>query len=365
MKEVETPSLRPLRVLFAPDYRKGISYQHLLAEALSQHGVKVEFLSDYRRVLPLARGSAGVAPDIVHLHWPELYFARRGDAWDRLRVLRYPLDYWLTARRTPIVVTAHNLLPHNRGDELGVFRNIRFTMQHAAAIFAHAQPARGMIAETFGVAERFIEVIPFGDHAVTLGEPLDRGESRRALGLPLHEKVCLMFGTVSPYKGIREVVQFWFKERVPHRLVVVGPVVSADYADSVRSAAGDAAVIDLRLSLDWLDDAALRTWLSAADCVIFNYKSIFTSGAGALARSFGVPSVLPRSAATLDLGEPHRHVVRFESVQADLRDAIERALATPCDYARAEAWRQQTSWEAVAALTAPVYRRVMKTRGAA
>ncbi len=365
MREREAASRPPLRVLFAPDYRAGNPYQQLLAEALSRHGVKVGFMSDYRRVLPLARGSAAAAADIVHLHWPELYFARRGDIWDRLRVLRYPLDYWLTARRTPVVVTAHNLLPHNRGDEAGVFRNIRFTMQNAAAVFAHAQTARKMIAETFGVAERFIEVIPFGDHAVTLGEPLDRGEARLALGLPLREKVCLMFGTVSPYKGIREVVQLWAEARVPYRLVVVGPVLSADYAALVRTAAGDAPTIDLRLSSDWLDDQTLRTWLSAADCAIFNYTSIFTSGAGALARSFGVPSILPRSAATLDLGEPHMHVVRFESVQTDLRDALECALAIPCDYAQAQDWRRLTSWDAVAACMMPVYRRLIESRGAA
>ena len=365
MNGAGTVSPRPLRVLFAPDYRTGNPYQPLLAEALSRQGVEVVFLSDYRRGLPLARGSAAAAPDLVHLHWPEAYFGRRGDMWDRLRLLRYPLDYWLTSRRYPIVVSAHNLLPHNRGDELGVFQNIRLTMRNAAAVFAHSQPAKTMLAETFGLPEQLISVIPFGDHAVTLGAPLDREQARRELGLPLHEKMCLMFGTVSPYKGIREVVQYWAEARVPHRLVVVGPIVSPDYADAVRNSADDASSVDLRLSPDWLDDEALRAWLSAVDCVIFNYKSIFTSGAGALARSFGVPSLLPRSATTLDLGEPHEHVVRFESLQSDFRSALERALATPCDYAASVVWRKQTSWDAVAAVTAPVYRRLLEARAAA
>ena len=358
-----TISPRPLRVLFAPDYRAGNPYQPLLAEALSRHGVDVEFLSDYRRGLPLARGSTAAAPDLVHLHWPEAYFGRRGDTWDRLRVLRYPLDYWLTSRRYPIVVTAHNLLPHNRGQELGVFQNIRLTMRSAATVFAHSQPAKAMLAETFGIPEQVISVIPFGDHAVTLGAPLDREQARRELGLPLDEKICLMFGTVSPYKGIQEVVQFWAEARVPHRLVVVGHVLSSDYADAVRLSADDALTVDLRLSSGWLDDEALRTWLSAADCVIFNYKSIFTSGAGALARSFGVPSLLPRSAVTLDLGEPHRNVIRFESIQIDFRDALERALATPCGYAEAQTWRKQTSWDAVAAVTESMYCRLRTSIG--
>lgn len=350
--------LRRLRVLFAPDYRTGNPYQTLLADALSRRDVDVEFLSSYRRGLPLARGSAAVAPDIVHLHWPEAYFNRRGDAWDRLRVQRYPLDHWLTARRFPIVVTAHNLLPHNRHEEVGVLRNIRITMQNAAAVFAHALPARELLAETFGLPERRVEVIPFGDHAVTLGEPLDRDHACRALGLPLHEKICLMFGTISPYKGISDVVRAWSEARVPHRLVVVGPVVSTEYAESVRIAAAGTPAIELRLSPDWLDDETLRLWISAADCAIFNYKSIFTSGAGALARSFGIPSLLPRSASTLDLGEPHMHVVRFESVHTDFREALERALATPRDNAQGRSWRQRTSWEVVASATARVYHEV-------
>lgn len=366
MQRREGPrALRKLRVLFAPDYRAGLPYQKLLAKALSKYDVEVAFLSDYRRGLPLFRGVAASAPDIFHLHWPEAYFARRGDTWDRLRVARYPLDLWLTARRVPIVVTAHNLLPHNRGDEPGVSRNIRFTLCNSEAVFAHAKPASDLLASTFGLPERLIEVIPFGDHAVTLGDPMDRDDARRTLQLPLDEKICLMFGTVSPYKGIKEVVQFWSDARVPHRLVIAGPVLSPDYANEVRDAASDAPAVDLRISDDWLDDAALRMWLSAADCVIFNYRSIFTSGAGALARSFGVPSLLPRSATTLDLGEPHPHVVRYESLEGDFRNALERAISTPRDYAQGRFWRKQTSWEAVAAATAPVYRRVMETRGIA
>jgi len=65
-----------MRVLFAPDWRAGNQYQTLLAEALSQHGVEVSFLSDYHRGLPLFRGTRARVPDLVHLHWPEAYFRR-------------------------------------------------------------------------------------------------------------------------------------------------------------------------------------------------------------------------------------------------------------------------------------------------
>ncbi len=362
MNDATPISRRRLRVLFAPDYRAGLPYQQLLAQALAEHGIDIVYPAGYRRGLPLARGTALLKPDIVHLHWPEAFFRNTGDRLDRLRVLRYPVDLWLTARKFPIVVTAHNLLPHNRGEEAGVHKNIQRTMRRAAAIFAHAEAAKTKLVETFGVPDARIEVIPFGDHAVTLGEPIPRQQARALLGLPADEKVCLMFGTVSPYKGSSEVVQFWVENKIAHRLVVVGPALSDAYAASLRELARNAPSVDLRVSADWMDDATLRMWLSAVDCAIFNYKSIFTSGAGALARSFGVPSLLPRSAATLDLGEPHAHVHRFGSFDSDFRGALERALAVPCEYSEARDWRQKTSWEAVAALTAPVYRRLVSTR---
>src|SRR5262249_13178391 len=137
-----------VRVLFAPDYRAGVRYQALLADALAKHEVEVDLLSDYYRGLPLFRGTRSQLPDIVHVHWPEQYFNQRSDGLDALRVIRYPLDCWLTTRFRPIVLTAHNLLPHNRGDERGVFRNVRYTMQSSKAIFVHSNAARQRMRQT-------------------------------------------------------------------------------------------------------------------------------------------------------------------------------------------------------------------------
>src|SRR5829696_7746099 len=108
-----------LRVLFAPDWRDGVAYQALLAGALEKHAVEVSFLQGYKRVLPLTRlCRSRPAFDILHLHWPEAYYPRMGDLLDWFRVLRFALDVRLASRRRPLVLTAHNLHAHNRGDEL-------------------------------------------------------------------------------------------------------------------------------------------------------------------------------------------------------------------------------------------------------
>jgi beta-1,4-mannosyltransferase len=189
-----------------------------------------------------------------------------------------------------------------------------------------------------------------------VGAPTPQEEARRALGLPPGQKVCLMFGLVRPYKGIEDVVRLWSAERPPHRLAVVGAVTSEDYAAQLSELARDNPAVDLRFSSTLLDNDALRAWHSAADCAIFNYHAILSSGAAPLARAFGLPALVPRTATTLDLGEPHPHVVRFDCVGTDFRAALERALAVPPDYALAADWRARTSWSRVAEVTAPVYR---------
>ena len=123
-----------------------------------------------------------------------------------------------------------------------------------------------------------------------------------------------------------------------------------------RSPAPPTASPGVTLRLGWLDDAALALWLSAADCALFNYRTIFTSGSAALARSWGVPILIPSRLATVDLGEPAPTVFRFDRPDTDLGEKLRAALATPSDYSAAAPWRTATAWPRVAALTAEGYR---------
>jgi beta-1,4-mannosyltransferase len=348
-----------MRILFAP-YLRGNPYQALLTKALHRYEIKVSFLTDYYWGLPLCRGVRAESPQIVHVHWPEDYFPQRGDRWDWLRVAGYPIDCWLTARFCPMVLTAHNFIAHNREDERGVFRNARCTAQNSSAIFAHSGMARQMLRERFSISERRIHIIPHGDLAVPLGEPAPHEEARAQLRLPLDAKICLVFGTISPYKGSDELVRYWVQNRLPYRLVVIGEILSKSFARTLHDLAQGCTTVDLRLLNECLDDEALRLWLSASDCAIFNYREIFTSGAATLARSYGIPLLIPRRLAVPDLDEPHPHVLRFETLDTDFAAQLERALATPCDYGLAGEWRRKTSWDRVAELTAMVYRDVAR-----
>ena len=345
-----------MKVFFAPDYRAGVDYQGLLASALAGQGVEVTFPAGHRRVLPLWRGIRDWEGDLLHLHWPEKFFERRGDGLDFWRKARYPLDLELTARRLPIVLTAHDLRPHNRAGESLLNRNFQLTYHKARAIIVHSAKAAEAVIAAYGTPEEKLHVIPHGDLSASLGPLPSREGARAALGIAPEERVCLMFGTVEPYKGIEPVVDWWRSKNPDATLAVAGKPFSDEFRCAIRDRARGSGRI--RLDLAWQSEEGLKRWLAAADCVLFHYRAIFTSGAACLARSLGVPILIPRRLETVDLAEPHPLVFRFEELETDFHTALEAALGNKPDYAAAEEWREATAWDRIAEKTAGVYRMV-------
>ncbi len=341
-------------VLFAPDWRDGVPYQRLLAEALPVHGASVSFLADYKRVLPLARLLAAWRSrrrcDLLHLHWPEAYYPAKHDGLDWFRAARFETDLVLATRHCGLVVTAHNLHAHNRGHEPFARRNMRAAFQRSINVIAHSSAAKRQLIEQYRLSAERIHVIPHGDLSVAMKPPIPRAQARTILELG-DDPLCLMFGTVEPYKGQEEVLEYWRRAKPHAHLAIVGRPHSEAYGAAIQAAAGDAIC-----RLGWLSDDDLGIWLSAADAVIFNYRTIFTSGAASLARSWGVPVLLPARLDTVFLDEPSPRVFRFEGFGSDFAEKLTAALSIERSFAAAADWRGKTSWDLIAGLTVRAYR---------
>lgn len=349
-----------MNVLFAPDWRDGVPYQRLLAEALAEHGVEVDFLRQYRRILPLTRLLADRRRagrlDLLHLHWPEAYYPPLQDGRDWFRCARFPLDLALATRRVPLAVTAHNLLAHNRAHEPFALRNARAALRRARVVIAHSEGAKAALIATHALSPERIHVVPHGDLSVALPPPVPRDEARSRCSLG-KGPVVLVFGAIEPYKGIEQVLAHWRETRPEVDLVIAGKAATPEYERVIRDAAAGLPHVTLRL--DRLTDTELACWLSAVDVVLFNYRAIFTSGAASLARSWGVPILFPERFQTVDLGEPSPYVCRYADFGRAFSLALGRALLTPPDFATAAGWRESISWKGIAARTAEAYRGVV------
>jgi glycosyltransferase involved in cell wall biosynthesis len=341
-----------MEILFAPDWRQGVPYQRLLAESLAEKGARVSFLSDYKRFLPLTRLMNQQQADLLHLHWPEAYYQRKNDHWDFLRRARFVSDLTLATRRTPFVFTAHNLTEHNYGGSFA-HANYAAAYRRARLVFAHSTAAAAELVRTYGLPEEKIRVIPHGDLSATLPPPVPQAEARARLNLPAG-KLCLMFGAVEPYKGQDEVISYWREAQPGATLVIAGRPLNPEYAGFLRRSIQSSPGVILRL--EWLSDADLSLLLCAADVALFNYRAIFTSGAATLARSWGLPLLIPTRLSTVDLAEPDPRVVRFEGLDEDFEEKLDAALSMAPDYAAAANWRAQTAWERVAEATVTGYR---------
>ena len=346
-----------MEVVFAPDWRKGVPYQRLLAEALGRMKIKVRFLSEYKRVMPLKRLLAMRPADILHLHWPEAYFAKQGDGFDWFRRMRFAWDLKGATRHSRLVMTGHNLLPHNRADEPYSDRNMRAAYQRAKLVFAHSPIAKDRLVETFNLDPERVRIIPHGDLSVALKTPIPQDEARASLGLKTG-KLALIFGTINPYKGQEEVIQWWRQMRPDVTLAIVGEPCSSEYQGQIARLIGETPRIITRFS--WLPEDQLRLWLSAADVTIFNYLNIFTSGAANLARSWGLPQLLPTRLETVVLDEPSPFVHRFNDFGESFGQQLQAALAVRPDYAAAADWRAACSWDRIAQLTLEGYQRAME-----
>lgn len=347
---------RPIQVLFAPDYRKGVPYQALLAEALARRGATVRFLQGYKRVLPLSRLLEDQECDILHLHWPEAYYARRGDGLDLFRTVRFPFDLHRAAQKAILVTTAHNFHAHDRGAEMLIGRNVRYANRKSRVVFAHSIGAKQKLVQAFDLDPLLVRVIPHGDLSVAMRPPVSQAEARHQLGLA-DGKLALMFGAVKPYKGLEDVIAWWKKAQPAVKLAIVGKPVSDEYATHLSRAIGDTPHILTRF--EFLSDDALVLWLSAADAAISNYREILTSGAASLARSYGVPLILPRRLDTIELDEPTPYVRRFTDFLTDFRTELDAALSLPPDFAVAATWRDACNWDRIAELTMDGYRCAM------
>lgn len=345
-----------MKVTFAPDWRGGVPYQRLLAQHLADCGVEVSFLGNYHRGFPLYRGMKRQQSDLLHLHWPEAYWPTRGNALDFFRLRRYPLDLRMAARLSPLVYTAHNLWPHNVAPSSGIRRTVSATLKTARAIFVHSQGALDEMRRDFDVDPAKCVLIPHGDLSADLGNPVPRNEARATLNLD-SRPVVLMFGRIEPYKGIEPVMAWWKQHRPEARLFIVGELGVAGYDRVLAPLAGSCE--NIQITFRRLNDSELNLWLSAVDGVLFNYRRIFTSGAASLARSWGVPVLLPSHLKTVELGEPSPYVVRFHSLEENFSSTLDSALSQPSNFAAAQGWRDHISWPGIARKTTETYRKIL------
>jgi beta-1,4-mannosyltransferase len=308
-----------------PRRLRGNPYCDLLYRGVAATGTRVDDAAEL--TLPwVLRNRRRV--QVLHLHWPELYYRGRGGRVTARSALGF-VGVILVARAVGyrIVWTVHNALPHERrglGD-----RALRWVLLRTARLVVHAEGARRALS---GAGAR-AAVVPHGHYIDAYPRGVGRAEARRRLGLAPDDAVLLCFGQLRAYKGVPELLDaFAALDDGCARLVVAGRPVDAAVAERLRQAAAhDPRVV---AHARHVEDDDVQVYFEAADWVVLPYRDVLTSGGALLALSFGRPVIVPRLGGLADLG-PDDGVLAYEpEAPGALHRALVAAVATD-----ATAWR--------------------------
>lgn len=332
-------------------------YQELLYGAMRRHDVSVVYggrltPSHTVNVLSLPAELAALRARgfrILHIHWTFGFAPSFGKRWSPLRRMS---RWWFglvlaSARRLGyrIVWTAHNLLPHEPvfDDDLAA----RSTLVSACDLVIGHSPQALADLRALGMEPAAEIVIPHGPIAPPdvrrMAPPGDRSP-----------RTIMFFGRVEPYKGLDvlfEAIQSLQSSRL--RLVVAGACGDAGLRHQVRGWAS-ASPVDVELRLDHVADASLAGVLGEADCLVFPFRRVTTSGSVLLAMAAARPVIVPDLPALSEL--PAEAVIRYSDGANGLHAALLEAASLPPERlgamgAAGRRFALSHSWEEVSCAT--------------
>jgi Glycosyltransferase len=123
------------------------------------------------------------------------------------------------------------------------------------------------------------------------GERMPRGEALSSLGLPDGRKNLLFFGLIREYKGLDILLKAFGELDDSYQLIVAGePYGSFDRYQAIIDASP--AKERIHLFTQYIRDADVKKYFSAADLVVLPYRSATQSGINAIAYHFEIPMVV-------------------------------------------------------------------------
>jgi glycosyltransferase involved in cell wall biosynthesis len=284
------------------------------------------------------------AVEVLHFHWPELYFRphrlRSAVGFAARLVLARLLGYRLAW-------TVHNAAPHE-GATRGT-RLVAATLCRLARLIVHCEAGR----RAGGRALRRAAVIPHGNYLGCYPDGVDAAGARARLGLERDARVLLAFGQVRPYKGLDALVRAFAAVDAPDaRLVIAGAPMAG--GEAVLGAVADPRV---HVLLGHVPDEQVQLFFRAADLVVLPYRAVLSSGAAMLAFSFGRGIVAPRLGCLAQLDGKGAAILYDPGVTDGLEEALRWALAVDAGRLGRQALRlaRAVSWDTIARRHLAVY----------
>ncbi|WP_442769252.1 hypothetical protein [Zoogloea ramigera] len=292
---------RPLSISSFPNPFDGNPYLGLLYSHLEAAGVRYVRSGHFgQEWLREQRGKI----DFLHFHWVGGLYEKPDGTVSLARLAVFVLKIWLArALGYQVIWTAHNLYPHNRKRDWKARLARLLFVNSVNIVFVNFPRAVDDMRRVFH-RQNGVFVVPHGNYRPVYPQIPTAAAARAALGLSPDAFIYLLFGGISPYKGAHDAIEAVRKvEGRDALLVVLGQCPSQEYAERLRSLAGDDPRVQLRIgALDIPDDEVLL-WMAASNAIVTPYSDIYTSGTLHLTATFGKPMIVPRLGVFQDMAD--------------------------------------------------------------
>ncbi|HEY6376675.1 MAG TPA: glycosyltransferase family 4 protein [Edaphobacter sp.] len=233
-----------------------------------------------RRILKLIEASINLAaltirflastPDVIHVQYLPMI------KW------RVPLDLWFLEfcqkRGAKIVLTVHDLLPHDTGE---IYKQTFHSLYRKVdKIICHSDHIRTRLGAEFSVPEEKIAVIPHGPFFYDLPSSGSQ-QTLQSFKIEPDKVTVLWQGIIFPYKGIDLLLRAWQEVEANNEdacLVIVG-TGAAEFLDEIHEQVRQLDLKRVKLHFRFISTEELVALYRAADVVVYPYRAITTSGA--------------------------------------------------------------------------------------
>jgi glycosyltransferase involved in cell wall biosynthesis len=209
-------------------------------------------------------------PDIIHVQYLPMLKAR------------LPLDRWFVElcrkRGSKIVLTVHDLLPHDTGEAYKETFHQLYRM--VDSIICHSDNIRMRLGAEFSVSAEKVSIIPHGPFFYDL--PATASETAlQDFEVEPGKILVLWQGIIFPYKGIDLLLNAWqqVEATVDDASLVIAGTGAPDLLEQIREQIDRLSLKRAKLYPRFISTEELVALYRAADIVVYPYRAITTSGA--------------------------------------------------------------------------------------
>ena len=305
--------------------------------------------------------------DIVHLHWIEGYFTVHNHKYFTLLKSLIFINYLIFVKyiaRKKIIITLHNLLPHENRYPTIQHKTFELSLKLADGVIVHNNWSEKLACSMYNIDEKKVWVIPHGTFGSYYPNNISKEEARGILKIPKTKFVMLFFGAIREYKGIEELLNILDDLLISEKdlfIVIAGACADDNLKGKVTEFSNKFKQNSL-VRIEYIPDEDVQIFMNTSDVGVLPYREITTSGALLLYMSFKKPVIVsdlePIKELLQDAGIYYNHrsnkdlqrtILKTKSGEYNLNELSHKVFAIS----------QKYQWDNIAEKTIEVYKNLI------